>query len=217
MPRFDAVLFDFDGTIADTSRGIKNAIRYSLKEKQIPVGDEAALDYFIGPPLYDGYHHVYHTEEPLTSELVELYRVYYGKQGVYELELYPGVKELLETLKAAGIKTAVTSSKPMHFLSMAVPSVGIDHLLDAIIGPELKNKESNKTQLVQSGMARLGLTDPSRVCMVGDRHYDITGGKNAGTVSYGVTYGFGSPEELLKAGADALADSPEELKNMLLT
>ncbi|HPZ00194.1 MAG TPA: HAD hydrolase-like protein, partial [Clostridiales bacterium] len=111
--RLRAVLFDFDGTIADTGRGIKNSIRYSLEKKQIPVGNPENLDYFIGPPLYEGYAHVYGTKEPLTSELVDLYRVYYAEKGVYELDVYPGIRELLENLRAAGVKTAVTSSKPL--------------------------------------------------------------------------------------------------------
>lgn len=216
MPNYDVVLFDFDGTIADTSRGIKNAIRYSLAQKDIPVGDPAGLDYFIGPPLYDGYHHVYGTEDPLTSELVDLYRVYYGKQGVFELELYPGIKEMLVALKEAGVKTAVTSSKPLHFLEMAVPSVGVDVYFDAIIGPELKNKEANKTYLVHKGMEKLGVSAEDRVCMVGDRFFDVEGGKNAGVHAIGVTYGFGTAEELQSAGADFLAHSAKELKDLLL-
>ncbi len=216
MQAIRAVFFDFDGTIANTERGIKNAIRFSLAEKGIPVGDPAALDYFIGPPLYDGYSHVYGTEEPLTSELVDLYRVYYQKQGVFELDLYPGIRELLEALKAAGIKTAVTSSKPLHFLQMAVPFVGIEDLLDAVIGPELHNKNADKTYLLGCALAQLSLQAGPDICMVGDRHYDVTGGKKAGASAIGVTYGFGSEQELLAAGADAIAHTPEELKSLLL-
>lgn len=216
MPRYDAVLFDFDGTIADTSRGIKNAIRYSLDQKQIPVGNPDELDYFIGPPLYNGYHHVYKTEEPLTSELVDLYRVYYGKQGVFELDLYPNIKETLSFLKEAGVKTAITSSKPLHFLEQAVSFVGVDGYFDAVVGPELKNKEANKTYLIQKAMSVLGVSKVDQVCVVGDRFFDIEGGKSAGIKAIGVTYGFGTEEELRSAGADFLAHSAKELKDFLL-
>lgn len=208
MPEFEAVLFDFDGTLADTSRGIKNSIKYALSEKHIPVGDESRLNYFIGPPLYDGFSHVYGADERLSEELVSLYRVYYAKSGVYECELYPGVQDMLDGLKKAGLLLGVVSSKPKHFLDMAVPHLGIAPYFTTVVGPDLKNKNADKSFLIRQALERIGADS---AVMAGDRFYDIEGARRAGVTAVGVTYGFGTEEELKQAGADALAASPRDL------
>lgn len=216
MPNYTAVLFDFDGTLADTSRGIKNSIRYALREAKIPVGDESRLNYFIGPPLYEGFSHVYGADEKLSEELVRLYRVYYAKSGVYECELYPRVREMLEALQKAGLTLGVVSSKPKHFLDMAVPHLGIDSYFSAIVGPELKNKNADKSFLIRQALEQMEKAGaPSKACssviMAGDRFYDIEGAKRECLTAVGVTYGFGSAEELRNAGADFLAETPADI------
>lgn len=208
MPEYEAVLFDFDGTLADTSRGIKNSIKYALAEKHIPVGEESRLNYFIGPPLYDGFSHVYGADEKHSEELVRLYRVYYAKSGVYECELYPGVQDMLDGLKKAGLQLGVVSSKPKHFLDMAVPHLGIAPYFTTVVGPELKNKNADKSFLIRQALEQMN-TDSA--VMAGDRFYDIEGARRAGVTAVGVTYGFGTAEELKEAGADALAASPHDL------
>lgn len=208
MPEFEAVLFDFDGTLADTSRGIKNSIKYALSEKHIPVGEESRLNYFIGPPLYDGFSHVYGADEKLSEELVRLYRVYYAKSGVYECELYPGVRDMLDGLQKAGLQLGVVSSKPKHFLDMAVPHLGIAPYFTTVVGPELKNKNADKSFLIRQALDQM---DADSAVMAGDRFYDIEGARRAGVTAVGVTYGFGTAEELKEAGADALAASPQDL------
>lgn len=208
MPEFEAVLFDFDGTLADTSRGIKNSIKYALSEKHIPVGEESRLNYFIGPPLYDGFSHVYGADEKLSEELVRLYRVYYAKSGVYECELYPGVQDMLDGLQKAGLQLGVVSSKPKHFLDMAVPHLGIAPYFTTVVGPELKNKNADKSFLIRQALDQMGADS---AVMAGDRFYDIEGARRAGVKAVGVTYGFGTAEELKEAGADALAASPQDL------
>lgn len=229
MPKYTAVLFDFDGTLANTSRGILNSIKYALKEKNIPVGDESRLNYFIGPPLYDGFSHVYGADEKLSEELVGLYRVYYAKSGVYECELYPGVRDMLESLKQAGLTLGVVSSKPKHFLDMAVPHLGISSYFTAVVGPDLKNKDADKSFLIRQALEQMQCgekTDAaeaqkcgsrSAVIMAGDRFYDIEGAKKEDLTAVGVTYGFGSVEELERAGADYLADSAEDLASFALS
>ncbi len=216
MSFYEAILFDFDGTIADTSRGIKNSIRYALAEKGIPVGDESKLDYFIGPPLYEGFSHTYHTNDADTDELVKLYRIYYAEKGVFECELFPGMKELLKTLHEKDVKTAVVSSKPLHFLKIALPHLGIDGYFDAVIGPSMDNTNADKSALVARAAEELGHPLDSQMVMVGDRFYDIEGAKRAGITAIGATFGFGSEQELLGAGADLLAEDAERLSRLLL-
>ena len=214
---FKAVIFDFDGTVADTGRGVRNSIKYAVREFGIPVGDESALDYFIGPPLYESFEHVYGVDSETAAELVDTYRIYYAAKGIYELDAYPGLLELLANLKAAGVKLAVASSKPLHFLKTAVDTVGATEYFDFIIGPELNNHEADKSELIRSALNALEITEDNYrdVVMVGDRFYDIDGAKAVGISSVGITFGYGKRPELEAAEADKIVDSVEELSAYL--
>lgn len=214
--KFEAVIFDFDGTVADTGRGVKNAIKHALNTYNIPVGDEAGLDYFIGPPLYEGFEHVYGLTPEFASRLVDEYRVYYSEKGVYECDLYPGLMEFLKKLKESGVKLAVASSKPKHFLDTVVSFIGADKYFDFVIGPELTNHNANKTTLILSACEALGVSPSKKVAMIGDRFYDIEGASGAGVTSVGITFGYGSYEELSEHGADIIVSSVEELKKAVL-
>ncbi len=214
--KYKAIIFDFDGTVADTGRGVKNAIKHSLAAYNIPVGDESKLDYFIGPPLYEGYEHVYGLSPEFASQLVDEYRVYYSKKGIYECDLYPGMMELLKRLKESGVKLAVASSKPKHFLDSMVSFIGADKYFDFVIGPELTNHNADKTTLVLSACKALGVEPSKDVAMIGDRFYDIDGANGAGVTSVGITFGYGSFEELADHKADIIVNSVEELKKAVL-
>ncbi len=216
--RFKAVIFDFDGTIADTGRGVRNSIKYAVGEFGIPVGDESDLDYFIGPPLYESFEHVYGVDSEMAAKLVDTYRVYYADKGIYELDAYPGLLDLLATLNSSGVRLAVASSKPLHFLKTAVDTVGATQYFDFIIGPELNNHEADKSELIRSALNALNIEedDYKDVVMVGDRFYDMEGAKSVGIPSVGITFGYGKRHELEGAGADKIVDSVEELSAYLL-
>lgn len=217
--RFKTVIFDFDGTVADTGRGVRNSIKYAVEQFGIPVGDEEKLDYFIGPPLYESFEHVYGVDKETAEKLVDTYRVYYASKGIYELDVYPGLIDLLSTLKAEGVKLAVASSKPLHFLKTAVEAVGATQYFDYIIGPELQNHEADKSVLIKSALNAVGLSEKEfdTAVMIGDRFYDIEGAKRVGITSVGVTFGYGKRGELEAAGADVLKDSIEELSEYLFS
>ena len=188
-----AVLFDWDGTVADTRPGIFNSVRYAIGEHGIPDKPDDELRYFIGPPLYDGFEHVF---------------------GV-ECNIYAGVGDLLRELHDAGIKTAVVSSKPKEFLDKLIEHFGFADCLDAVVGPAMDNHNSNKTVLVNQALKELMLL-PSTVAMIGDRHFDMEGAKAAGVNAIGVLYGYGTEEELCRAGADAICEQVVDLRGYLL-
>ncbi|NLL62632.1 MAG: HAD hydrolase-like protein [Ruminococcaceae bacterium] len=214
--KYEAVIFDFDGTVADSSLGIKNSIKFALKVFDIPVGDEAKLDSFIGPPLYESFESAYGVDSELSSKLVDTYRVYFADKGVFECEVFPGFLEILKELKEQGVKLAVASSKPKHFLDIAVSHIGADEFFDSVKGPDLKNYESNKTQLILEACKDLGVRPSKRIAMVGDRSYDIEGANSAGVTSIGVEYGFGSREEFLEHNADLIVATIEDLKKAIV-
>lgn len=212
---FRAVLFDWDGTVADTRPGIFNSVRYAIDRYGISDKPDDELRYFIGPPLYDGFEHVFGVSPELANELTDTYRVYYRETGIFECYLYEGVGDLLRELHDAGVKTAVVSSKPKEFLDRLVAHFGLADHLDAVVGPAMDNHNSNKTVLVNQALKELMLL-PSTVAMIGDRHFDMEGAKAAGVNAVGVLYGYGTEEELCAAGADAICDQVADLRNFLL-
>ena len=210
-----AVLFDWDGTVADTRPGIFNSVRYAIGQYGIADKPDDELRYFIGPPLYDGFEHVFGVSPELANELTDTYRVYYRDKGIFECNVYEGVGDLLRELHDAGVKTAVVSSKPKEFLDRLVEHFGLAEHLDAVVGPAMDNHNSNKTVLVNQALKELMLL-PSTVAMIGDRHFDMGGAKAAGVSAVGVLYGYGTEEELCKAGADAICDQVADLRGFLL-
>lgn len=209
-----AVLFDWDGTVADTRPGIFNSVRYAIGQYGIADKPDDELRYFIGPPLYDGFEHVFGVSPELANELTDTYRVYYRDKGIFECNVYEGVGDLLRELHDAGVKTAVVSSKPKEFLDRLVEHFGLAEHLDAVVGPAMDNHNSNKTVLVNQALKELMLL-PSTVAMIGDRHFDMEGAKAAGVNAVGVLYGYGTEEELCKAGADAICDQVADLRGFL--
>lgn len=212
--KFDAVIFDFDGTVADTGEGVRNAVRYALNRYGMPVMEDR-LNEFLGPPLYLTFEDQYGVTPEFANELVDVYRVYYSEKGVYECAAYPGMIDLLKTLKEQGVRVAIASSKPQHYLDISVPYVGADRYLDAVVGPELQNHNSNKTRLIRSACEALGVTPGRNVAMIGDRFYDIDGAKEAGVSAIAVLYGFGSREELEAHSPDVIAEDVTALKKAL--
>lgn len=215
MAKYNAVLLDFDGTVADTRPGIFNSIRYAMDAAGLPIPDGADLDYFLGPPLGASFSHVFGADEETADRLTDLYRVYYKEKGIFECSLYDGIPELLDGLHAAGIRTAVVSSKPAKFLNMLVPHFGLELRFDAVIGPDLSNKRADKTWLVQEALRTLGLPCDKSAVMVGDRLFDMEGAVHAGVTAVGALYGYGTAEELTEAGAERLITTPSELKILL--
>ena len=210
-----AVLFDWDGTVADTRPGIFNSVRYAIGQYGIADRPDDELRYFIGPPLYDGFEHVFGVSPELANELTDTYRVYYRDKGIFECNVYDGVGDLLRELHDAGVKTAVVSSKPKEFLDRLVEHFGLAEHLDAVVGPAIDNHNSNKTVLVNQALKELMLL-PSTVAMIGDRHFDMEGAKAAGVNAVGVLYGYGTEEELCAAGADAVCEQVVDLRGFLL-
>ena len=210
-----AVLFDWDGTVADTRPGIFNSVRYAIGQYGIADRPDDELRYFIGPPLYDGFEHVFGVSPELANELTDTYRVYYRDKGIFECNVYDGVGDLLRELHDAGVKTAVVSSKPKEFLDRLVEHFGLAEHLDAVVGPAMDNHNSNKTVLVNQALKELMLL-PSTVAMIGDRHFDMEGAKAAGVNAVGVLYGYGTEEELCAAGADAVCEQVVDLRGFLL-
>lgn len=212
--RYDYYLFDFDGTIAETGEGIRKSVAYSLEKMGFLVPDKSVLDQFIGPPLHYGYVHFIGMTEAQAEQAVALYRERYVKTGLFESYLYPGMKDLLRTLKNRGAYVAVASGKPEVMLRTLADYFDLNGCLDAIAGITLDTKSADKQVLIRRALPEGA--DPGRVCMVGDRCFDIDAAKALGMAGIGAGYGYGLAGELEKSGADRIFEDVQSMAEWLL-
>lgn len=214
--KYDAVFFDFDGTIADTGVGIFNSVRFAVAAMGFDPLPEDRLRTFIGPPVFDSFKRELDMTDKQSEKAVEKYRENYIRSGIYQLEMYPGIETLIKELKKSGIKIAIASSKPEKFVIKVIDYLKISHLIDFIAAPESDNAPEGKAVLVERAVKHFGV-EKSKALMIGDRYFDIDGANGAGVESIGVTFGYGSEEELRSAGATYLADSADDIRKLIFS
>ena len=214
--RYQTVLLDLDGTITDSGPGIMGGVRYALEKHGMAVPGEAQLRTFIGPPLKEQFRDFCGITDDEAGEMVSSYREYYGERGIFENRVYDGVPGLLKRLKDAGMAVAMATSKPEKYAVQIAEHFGITEYFDFIGGALMDGRRTEKQEVIEYVLTSCGVEDRSTVIMVGGRRYDIEGAKRAGLHSLGVLYGYGSLEELEKAGPDYIAATPEEAGEILL-
>ena len=206
---YDFILFDLDGTLTDSAEGIVNSVVYALERKGIPYTSKQALRRFVGPPLQASFRDYCGFSEEETMDAVRIFREYFAEKGIYENEVYEGVPEMLRSLSAAGFTLAVATSKPEAFAKQILERFDLAKYFTVIAGASMDG--TDKPTVIRQALSRLNTEPSSRVLMVGDREHDILGAKEVGISSLGVLYGYGSEEELKKAGADHIVNIPSEI------
>lgn len=213
------LLFDLDGTLTDSKVGICTCVQYALASFGIEEPDLDKLEPFIGPPLKDSFMNFYHMSGEQAEAAVEKYRERFRDKGIFENEVYEGIPEMLRVLSAKGMFLAVASSKPTVFVRRILEHFQIEKYFKVVVGSELDGTRSEKAEVVSEALSQLfgdKPVDKSRVYMIGDRRFDVEGAHAMGLEAVGVTYGYGSMEELKEARADYIVRSVEELKRFLL-
>lgn len=216
LVKYEYLLWDLDGTLTDSGRGIINAVKYALKQYGIEENDMAALRSFIGPPLVASFSGIYGFDREKALEAVAHYRTYYSAGGLFENDVYPGIRELLRDLKDAGYKNIMATSKPERFSFQIMEHFELDKYFYLMAGATESQERIEKEQVIEYALKASGITDKSKCLMIGDRKYDIQGAKINGLESLGVLYGYGSREEFEAAGADRIVESVEELRRLFL-
>ena len=215
MKNVKTIFFDMDGTLIQSEFGIYDSILYALDQFGYQLEDRSILRKFIGPPLYNSFNEFLGFAPEDAERAVALYRDYYSNTGIYQAPLYDGVREMLKTLQQAGFQLACVTSKPDMFAKRVLEHHKITQCFEILAAPAPEDHNADKAPLLRKAMAELGI-EPAQVVMVGDRYYDIEGANDAGVRSVGVLYGYGSEEELTKAGATALAQTPEEVAQLFM-
>ena len=212
---WDVLLFDLDGTLTDSGPGIMHAAETALGSFGITGLSEQALRQFVGPPLVESC--AVYLPQADVQTAIDRFRAYYRETGWLENEPYPGVRECLHALKAAGKRMYVATSKLESMARQVLTHFDLMQYFDGVCGGIADDPEAGtKVNVVRRALREAGCTEYSRAILSGDREYDIYGGHAAGIQTVGVLYGYGSREELEKAGADALAETPEALLALLL-
>jgi phosphoglycolate phosphatase len=211
------ILFDLDGTITNPKEGITKSIQYALKHMGIEVEDLDSLCRHIGPPLKDGFKEFWgFNEEEAELGLIK-YREYFTVTGIYQNLEYDGVKEMLEELKEAGSSLILATSKPEKYAKIILEHFDLLQYFSSVCGSTMDGSRSKKGDVIQYALKKNGITTLEEVIMIGDRYHDIVGAVENNIASIGVLYGFGDREELANAGADYIAESVTDLKELLFS
>lgn len=212
---FDTVLFDLDGTLTNPFEGITNSIIYALDKFGVEVADRNSLSPFIGPPLVNSFKSVYGFSQADADRAVAFYREFFAEKGIFQNEVYDGVHGLLKELKERGKKIVLATSKPDVFAVRIVAHFGLDRYLSHIAGATLDGTRGEKGDVIAHAIKIARITDLDGAIMVGDRKYDALGARENGLKCIGVTYGFGSRQELEDAKADFIVDCPRDILEII--
>ena len=211
---YKTILFDLDGTLTDPGLGITNSVAYALKKYGIEVEDRKSLYPFIGPPLHDSFMRYYGFSEEKAMEAIWCYREYFADKGLFENEVYEGIKELLEKIKLSGRKTVLATSKPEEFAVRILEHFDLIKYFDIVAGASMDEKRNKKGDVIKYAMEKGGFTADGAV-MIGDREHDVLGAKENGIDSIGVLYGYGSRQELVSAGVTYIAENVTDIFELL--
>lgn len=214
--RYEAILFDMDGTVLYTLEDLHDAINAALAHFGMPaltlpqvrayVGNGSARLVELAVPAG--------TTEETRQAVLDWYKPYYDAHCNIKTRPYAGIPELMRELRAAGLRLVIISNKP----DSAVRLLAEDHfpgLLDLAVGETAQVRRKPWPDMIEVSAARLGL-DKNRCLYVGDSEVDVLTAKNAGIDCASVCWGFRSREQLLEAGADRIFDSADSLRDWIL-
>lgn len=212
---YKSVIFDFDGTICDTGEGVKKSAKYALDAFNIPSEDWQTLDCFIGPPLLVTFQEQFNQSAADADLLVQKFRERYTNTGIYECELYNGIKQLLINLKDDGMKIGIASSKPQVFVETLLNKFAIAKYFDSVCATSFAADCESKQNIIARCLKELE-TEPKDALMVGDRFYDIDGAKADMVDGAGALWGYGSKFEFIECGAKYIVDKVEDIESIAL-
>lgn len=217
---FQYAFFDLDGTLTQSEFGILNSILYALEKMDYKVEDKESIKCFIGPPLVQSFMQFCQMSEDQAKQATAYYREHYNGGEMYNAPLYDGIEGMLRELHANKIMLYVVTSKPTFFAQRIVEHFDIMKYFEKVIGPELKDVNYTKEELIRQAMCDISSDAPDAIrsscVMVGDRMYDIEGAVKNSIASIGVLYGYGSEEELKEAGSTFIAKDARQVGDIIL-
>ena len=203
-----AILFDLDGTLTDSAEGILNCVAPALEHFGLPVYDRDTMIVFVGPPLYDTFPK-FGVPADGVQTAIDIFRARYCTLGKYENKPFPGIVEMLTTLRAQGHKLYVATSKVEDQAVDILNHFDLAQYFDIIAGATRDGSRSTKEDVIAYLKEQAGSI--GQAIMVGDTIFDINGAVAHNIPGIGVEWGYGKVEDMIAAGASAIAKSPEHL------
>ena len=205
MPR-GVILFDLDGVLVDSRPAIVPCVNHALVAQGLRARPDEELRRLIGPRISEVFAELTGTpaDSPLVAGCVATFRERYAVASLRDTAVVPGMADVLAQLHGA-YGLGIATSNPLAFTGPLLESLGLLDLFAVVAAPELDAHAEQKADTIRAALDRLG---DGRAVMVGDRRHDVEGAHACGLPAIGVTWGFGSPEELRGAGADVVVDDP---------
>ena len=203
-----AILFDLDGTLTDSGEGIIKCATLALKHFGLPVPSREEMGVFVGPPL-DKTFIQFGVPAEKAQEAIDVFRSRYVVVGKFENKPYPGIHQLLDTLKKQGHRLFVATSKPEVTALEVLEKYELTPYFEQIVGATLDGTRSHKADVIAYLLNKIG--NPEQMLMVGDTEFDVLGAAAHNMPTIGVAWGYGKVSAMEKAGAIAIAHTMEEL------
>ena len=217
--KYSILFFDLDGTLINSAPQITHCIARTVHEMAEPALSDDQLLSFVGPPLIEHFQNTFpHWSLEKAQIAKSLYRNFYLEDHFLESEAYSGIDQLLNLLNSTQsnkITSYVVTNKHHPIAKEIVEQKGWNSHFREVYGLTEQPPVLNKTALIEALLQRENITPTENILMIGDRFGDILAAAANGIKGIGVTYGFGSLEELKKAGAHRIANSVEELEALL--
>ena len=215
-PDWTCILFDLDGTIADSAPGITASLGYMLEQMGLDVPSPQELRQWVGPPILDSFRDRAGMSPEESSQALAIYRQHYLDNAGTGSPIFEGIPSVLKSIHRAGVPLALATSKPEFPASIILDHGNLTSYFRVISGSSIDEIRSAKKDVIAEAMTRFGMVgiDTRRPVMVGDRDYDVEGAAAHGIPAIFVRWGYGEPGE--DAGSIAQVDHPNELMPLLL-
>ena len=209
-----AIFFDLDGTLTDSGEGIINCAALALEHFGFPVPSREEMGVFVGPPL-DKTFVEFGVPADKADEAIRVFRSRYLVVGKFENTPYPGIHQLLDILKKQGYRLFVATSKPETTAVEILNKFELAPYFEVICGATFDTNRVHKADVIAYLLEQIG--NPQDVLMVGDTEFDVLGAAAHGIDTIGVAWGYGKVEAMEKAGAIAIANTMDELLQLIQT
>lgn len=214
ISEYSHLFWDLDGTLTESAPGILNCVRYALESFGIYETDEKKLKLFVGPPLVYSFMTYYGFSERDARKAMAKYRERFGVTGLFENDVYDGIKETLKELKDQGKKLYIATGKPEIYMFRIIEHYGLAEFFEFAGGTDIEETRSEKHKVIEYVINHEKLEDvckAGKILMIGDRKHDIEGAHKNGIKCCAVRWGYGSDEEFEEFGADYIIDKPSDL------
>ena len=208
------IIFDLDGTLLDTGRGISKCIASTLGKMGFKVPDEETCKTFVGPPLKKRFLELFDADENTADAVMKAFREEYGKSDVFLADSYAGMDECLAALHKRFSLAVATYKREDHAVQL-LEKFGMTRFFDAICGSDAA-ATMTKNQIVEKAINLVGAT-PAESLLIGDSANDAESATRLGIPFIGVTYGYGfkSEADMAKFPHIACVQEPLQLVDLL--